>query len=742
MAKFVVSEFIVEVGFKETVTQRLSQLETKVNQAASRIEKQLNGAFSRLNGAQKTGEMFKQIQRQADQTSNHIQKALQRGFSVGGIGGGLFTRYQQEGVAAANVVRDAMRNAANAGAPAGNNPRPYTPRPRQGFSGADSINDIVHRQQNSAFSGNMALRNAEQHSQYQARLTALRDQHLSSGADVNAFRRGLRELNYEFAQASRQASITRSQQRLAVAGGAEVGGVLGKLPGVAGALAVTFLSLQKTVEYFNESLVEGNKRAQARTMLQSAFSDNTKAVTDAVNDYANRFGADKATAQRTAAQLRFTLPEKQFSDTAIPQLLETESVFAHTTGMTADSVERFNYALSQIAASAKLMGQDWLQVINASPALIKPLQELTKTSDSRKLREYLQTLTGGEVAQKMIQAMEQLNEKTGAAEKAMKSMQATQGRLANAQKDGMEKFYDGYSDGFKNLLNAMTSFFGDNLDVFEAAGRVLGGFFNTLAGYMYTLDNIILISKAYLADLKDWWTEFFKSLPEPVQKGLSFVGDIITSFIKGVSEAALLYMGVGMAGKGVGLMARIAGLGGAGAAATGAGAAVGGGFLTAIIPTIVAAVAAYLATKPVADYIFDKAKSFSDKTYGEEKIAGGNLYKNSPLGRTYEWFREQFADVPDNWSQFRNAPLTPMSASSPPYAPPAQRVMVQLDEIKFSPLTLNIPLPGGQNYVTTVDVNNLIQSQNEVQMMSSQGLGGGWQIPGQNAGFSPSLLKR
>lgn len=741
MSQFTVSSFVIEVGFKESVTQKLTRLESQVNKAASRIEKQLNGAFSRLNGAQKTGEMFKQIQRQADQTSNHIQKALQRGFAVGGIGGGLFTRYQQEGVQAANTVRDAMRNAARAGAPAGN-PRPYTPRPRQGFSGADSINDIVHRQQNSAFSGNMALRNAEQHGQYQTRLTALRDQHLSSGADVNAFRRGLRELNYEFAQTMRQASITRSQQRLAASGGAEVGGVLGKLSGVVGTLTVAFLSLQKTVEYFNESLVEGNKRTQARTMLQSAYGENTKATTDAVNDYANRYGADKATAQRTAAQLRFTLPEKQFSDAAIPKLLETESVFAHTTGMTADSVERFNYALSQIAASAKLMGQDWLQVVNASPALIKPLQELTKTSDSRKLREHLQTLTGGEVAQKMIQAMEQLNEKTGAAEKAMKSMQATQGRLANAQKDGMEKFYEGYSDGFKNLLNAMTAFFGDNIDVFEAAGRVLGGFFNTLAGYVYALDNFTMISKAYLADLEDWWKGFFKSLPEPVQKGLSSVGDVISGFIKGVSEAALLYMGVGIAGKGAGLMARMAGLGGAGAAATGAG-AVSGGFLAAIVPTVVAAVASYIIAKGTGDAVFDAAKSFSDKQYGEDKIAGGNLYKNSPLGRAYTWLSGQFADVPNNWSQAVNAPLLPgLSASPGNNVAAPQRLQVQLSPVQFNPLQIQIPLADGTVYTTQADVNQLIQNQAEVTMMSAQGLGGGWQIPGQSAGFSPSLLKR
>lgn len=741
MAKFTVSEFVIEVGFRETVTQKLSQLETKVNQAAGRIEKQLNGAFSRLNGAQKTGEMFKQIQKQADQTSNHIQKAMQRGFAVGGIGAGLFTRYQQEGVSAANAVRDAMRDAARSGAPAGNNPRPYTPRVNNRLSGAESIRDLSHRQTTSAFYGNMQLRNPQLAQQYNQRLNELRNSSLMGNRDVTAFRSNLRDLNFEFAQTMRQSSITRSQQRLSAMEGA---GGLTRLSGAATALAAGFLTVQKAVEFFGEALQEGAKRQQASTMLRTAYGDQAKAITDAVDEYANKYGADRLEARQQAAQLRMTMPDDLFSNADIVKLLETESVFAHQTGMTQDAVGRLNYAMQQIATSTHLMGQDWLQVVNASPALIQQLLQLTGKKSVKDLKEFAKTMSGADFAKKMVEAMEQLNTKTNAAVAAQNSMMAVQGRMSNAVKDSQDKFFQGFEGGFKNLLTALTGLLGDNQDVFLSLGKSLGSFFNTLAGYMYTLDNILLISKAYLADLKDWWTEFFKSLPEPVQKGLSFVGDIITNFIKGVSEAALLYMGVGIAGKGVGLMARIAGLGGAGAAAgAGAGAAVGGGFLTAIIPTIVAAVAAYLVTKPVADYIFDKAKSFSETQYGEDKVAGGNLYKNSPLGKTYEWFKEQFADVPDNWNQFRNAPLTPMSASSSSYTPPAQRVMVRLDEIKFSPLTLNIPLPDSSTYTTTVDVNNLIQGHVEASMMSSQGLGGGWQIPGQNAGyFSPSSLKR
>lgn len=735
-SKFTVSEFVVEMGFDPSKVERgLSQLDKRVMQAATHIEKKLNSAFSRLNGAQKTGDMFKQIQRQADQTSNHIQKALQRGFAVGGVGGGLFARYEREGVNAANTVRDAMREASrSAGAHAGN-PRPYTPRPRQGFSGADSINDIVHRQQNSSFSGNMALRNAEQHSQYQTRLTALRDHHLSSGADVNAFRRGLRELNYEFAQTMRQASIARSQQRLNALEGS---GSLSRLSSAATSLAVGFLSLQKAVEFFGESLREGAGRQQASTMLRTAYGDNAKIITEAIDAYVDKYGADRLEARKQAAVLRQTMPKSLFSDEDIPKLLETESVFAHQTGMDNEAVGRLNYAFSQIATSAHLMGQDFLQVVNASPALITQLQQLKGFKSSRDLREYYKNQSGAQFVKDANLAMELLNKRTKADVAAQNNIKAVQGRYNNSVKDAQEDFFKGFESGFRNFLVSITGLINDNGDTFETLGKWLGSFFNTLASAVYNLDNIIMTLKAYYADFEDLWTSFFEGLPKPVQRSLTEVGDIITAFLKGVSEAALLYMGVGAAGKGVGFLARMAGMSGAGVA----GAGVSGGFLASIVPVVVAAVASYLIAKPIGDATFNAIKDHNDEAYGEDKIAGGNLYKNSPLGKAYTWLNEQFSDVPANWNQFKNAPLLPGLSATAPQLPSESKVSVQIAPVQFQPLTLNIPMPDGSTYTTTAQVIDMISGREASVMMSAQGLGGGWQSPGQNAGFSPSSLKR
>lgn len=723
--KFVVSEFSVEIGFDASKALRgLESLDKRVMQVATRIEKQLNSAFTRLNGAQKTGDMFKQIQRQADQTSNHIQRALQRGFNVGG----MFTRYEQQGVAAANRVETAMRNAARAGRPEGGaTPRPYTPRPRSGLTGADSIHDLVHRQQTSAFFGQMQLRTPETAAAYTARLNALRDQHINSGAgDVNAFRQNLRELNFEFAQQARAASHQRAQQRMTAMEGS---GAFSRLSVAATSLAAGFLTLQKAVELFGESLQEGNKRAQARTMLSSAYGADTQAITAAVNDYANRYGADKATAQQQAAQLRFTLPEKQFSNTDIPKLLETESVFAHQTGMTADSVERFNYALSQIAASSKLMGQDWLQVVNASPALIKPLEKLTGTNDTRQLRDKLKTLTGGEVSKLMITAMENLNKSTGAAAKAMNSMQATQGRFANAQKDSMEQFYNGFSGGFKRLLNALTGILGDNGDVFLSLGKMLGSFFSALAEYVYKLDDWISTAKAYYADFEDMWNGFYKELPEPVQKTLTAIGEIFKAWALGMLATAALFGTAGVAKKGGSWMMRLLGLGGGGVALAEGGAIAAS---TPVMPIAGASLLTYLGLK-AAGY---------EPGYVQKNEQGilGVPAENSRWNQFMNWAGDKLQGVAGSYTGMSTLPS--LSSPQAPANPQAQKIELSMSTIQFAPLTLNIPMPDGSIYTTQADVNALINNQAESSMMTAQGLGGGWQIAGNNAGFSPSLLKR
>lgn len=573
----------------------------------------------------------------------------------------------------------------------------------------------------------MQLRHPQLAQQYQNRLNELRNSSLMGNRDVTEFRRNLRNLNFEFSQQVRTSSQARASQRLNALEGASL---FGKLGVAVSTVTAGLLSLNAAVEYFNESLQEGNKRNQAKNMLSGAYGSDTKAITDAVNEYANKYGADKADAQQQAAQLRFTLPEQQFSNQDIVKLLETESVFAHQTGMTQEAVGRLNYAMQQIAASTHLMGQDWLQVVNASPALIKPLEKLTNTRSSRELRDKLKALSGGETARLMVKAMENLNTETKATEKALNSLQSAQGRYSNAIKDGQEKFYMGFSDGFRALLGASTSIIEDNLPLFKALGDGLGGVFKTLSEWIYTLDNVILTVRAYYADFEDLWTEFFTSLPEPVQKTLTTIGDIFRTWAEGMLVTAALFGGAGIAKKGGGWLMRLLGLGGAAGVAEGAGAAALTVAGVPALPLVGSTLGIYLGMKTAG----------AEPGYLQTDEGGipGVPAKNSRWNQFMNWANGALSGVAVNATAMSTLPvLTPS-----PVMPQPQNVKVSLSPIQFASLTLNIPMPDGSVVVTTAQVTDMIHGREASVMMSAQGLGGGWQSPGQNAGFSPSSLRR
>lgn len=198
--KYKVSEFSIEMNFDtRKVLSGLAALEKRVEQSAVRIESRLNNAFRRVNGAQRMGDMLNRINKSASRSADHISREMRRAFGSGSPNANAFSVYERNGIRAASAVRDAMLNAARAGAPAGN-PRPYTPRVNNRLSGAESIRDLSHRQTTSSFYGNMQLRNPQLAQQYNQRLNELRNSSLMGNRDVTAFRSNLRDLNFEFAQ--------------------------------------------------------------------------------------------------------------------------------------------------------------------------------------------------------------------------------------------------------------------------------------------------------------------------------------------------------------------------------------------------------------------------------------------------------------------------------------------------------------------------------------------------------------
>ncbi|NDO82105.1 hypothetical protein CJP72_15435 [Citrobacter sp. NCU1] len=696
---FTVSEFVVEMNFDASkVLRGLESLERKSQATAVKIEKQLNSAFLRLNGAQKTGDMFARIQRQASQTATHIQRELQRGFAVGGVGTGMFTRYESEGVRAAERVREALRETSRAGRPeSGSNPRPYTPRPRQGLAGADAIRDIHQRQTTSSFYGNMQLRNPEQAADYRRRLDALRNESLMNNRSMAEFRQSLRALNFEFGQTMRQASMQCSQQRLAAANqsGGIGGGMFGKLGGAAAALTLAFAALNQTVEFFNQSLEEGRKRERSNLMMKSAFGDNAGERTRQVDAIADKYGVDKVTMRETYAKSRSSFDIKKFSDADVLKMMEEQQVYATAKGVTVDELSRANVGLRQIAGNSSVTKEDFNQLVENVPALAQDLARTLNVS-SGEVYKKLKTMTPADVVAIVNKTIEQSNERNNSKELAANSFSATEGRYYAAIKDAQNKFFSGFAPGLIAFYEKMTRIITDNSDILVQAGEWVGDF---LLGVANAVEWIVRLTKAYiefnsatkkftsdmLDAVKGWFVEMFNSLPDWVRKPiLAFGNSLMNSFseiFNWILDKLESIPGFGKLIQEARQQSRI---------------------------------------ESAANTLNDDLMAINPK----------------PLFAQYdvaEMFPGLYSPVP----ALTQLPQTSSSQS--------QRILV---EVKSDPqksqqsIDVNLRYPDGYVQTIKADFENSLNNRLESQIMTAQGLGGSWQSPGQNAGFSPSLLRR
>ncbi|BBT71181.1 hypothetical protein WP8S18E06_24800 [Klebsiella sp. WP8-S18-ESBL-06] len=508
----------------------------------------------------------------------------------------------------------------------------------------------------------------------------------------------------------------------------------GLLSPISGVIA-GFFALQKAMQFFQDSLQEGMKRAQAKVMLQSAYGKNTDSITEQVNDYANRFGMDKAEAQQQAAILRQTLPASIFKDADIPKLLETESVFGHQTGMDNQAIGRLNYVLPQIAASDHLKGQDWMQVVNSAPAIVKPLQELTKTKNVGDMLKALKSMSGAKSAKMMVQAMELLNKQTGAADKAMKSMIATLGRYTSAQKDAQDVMYQSYSDGFKGLLESLTNNLKANSGTFRTAGHAIGWFMDRLTELSNMFGSVAMNIDGYSQLIHEKWQALYQWMPEPLKETLKTVGKIFNDF------ADLLIVSL-TARLGVGAITKILG---SGAGVVGA-AGVGGRIAGAIGKASIVATSAVIAVE-VGNLVFDKLIPSFAKYMGwggkdgTETTHGGNTIKGSWADKLFTEVENLYDEAKGNWNQAMNAPMFPgaYNGSTGTAVQQAVDVRVTVDPITLASASVDVTMPDGVIKKVSLEAT---QDYFDTKMMQTQATGGGWQSQSHNAGWSPSLLSK
>ncbi|WP_337026057.1 tape measure protein [Pantoea eucrina] len=734
-----VESFVIEMSLQETVLKGLQRLEKQILPIATRMEKRLDKVFSK-NRAKLMEPTFRAIEKRAQTASRSINRSLTDAFRIGNAGNGLFRAYEQEGRAAARSVARAIRDAYRVR----RSPLPVPPASRNlpPANVRERIDAAAERARTSALYGRLQLRDDGSAQRYNSRLQLLQMQHTAS-ENLRGFQSNLRRLNFEFSQQLRVASQARAAQRLAAMESSNLGSAFGGISSAAIPLVGALMSVQKAVQFFQESFEEGAKRQQAHNMMLSSYGsqqDAMKATLDA-GEISEHYGLDTVTVRQQLAQLRATMPKSFLSDERLAQFYANESVFAHNSGMSADDQFGLNRALQQIAASPKLNMQDWNQVIQRSPALVNKVAQQLGV-DSSKVREELKKLSGRNVAKLLMDAMVPTPEEE---KRARDNILAARGRMMNAERYAMDKTFRGYQSHLTTLFDSLASTFNNSGGLFERGGQAIGWFIDRLNDITKTLDNIGMNIDGYLTLFEEKWDNFYNTLSPSTQKALDTVKNQFNTFFDwliATTTAALAFGALKLGGRMLGMGRAASSTAESGAASGVIGGAAGKAFGVAA--------AAYIGTE-LGNLIFDKwipeFQKFAHEKFGwggatgTETTHGGNVMKDSLVDKGLTWAENLFsalksAPVPNNGIPLLSPDLLQNRAAFLPQKP-----------FQFAPLKvevvsngqLNVALPDGTIQRVALDT---VQQQHETQMMSASGLAGGWQGAGQNAGFSPSSLMR
>lgn len=754
MAKFTVSEFVIEVGFQESVMKNLTRLENQVNKVATNMELKLNRAF-KTNGAKVMGETFDKITRDANRTGIAIKKALQDGFNVKGHASSSIKGFQAEASAAAReiskefkqafkVPRGSMGGRGYAGrvviGGTGGQPTSGAPTPRGGgMSYIERQNKWMEshliRNTESGFTNVMKrMGMANELGSFRDAMQGIFNRYKGTG-DTRGYEREARQVIFQYkdvVRAQKEYNKALDQSRF----------MQRSLETSTLNLVKGFASVYTALEFFKGSLEEGYKRQQTVTMTKTAFGAESKDIVMAIDEYASKYGVDRTTARQQAAQMRMVMPDELFSNKEIVKLLETESVFAHQTGMTQEAVGRLNYAMQQIAASTHLMGQDWLQVVNASPALVKQLLQLTGKKNARELKEFAKTMSGADFTKLMVEAMEQLNDKEKAHIKAQQTIQVGMGAMLQGVKDLQASMFTGMEKSVTRFFKAIGFGMQHNTDLFKNIGAVIGYVADKLTPLVYMLDDVGTTISYLILKFQLFTEELRKQSPvwDKIFKAFDSIAGSAIDWIAVVTALRLLGSFAGIVGKLTGLKTLLGIGGGAATAAAGGTAAAAGTTAFAALVSAVAGIAVPIAVGYIMknlSSIFISDKERQDMMLPTSATDSGSVWDRMTSRLSKVWDDFSFGGGAPN-----NQPLTPMNYTSKQgWEEYSRQVELKMHPIKIMPLDIKVTTPDGSSYMTTSEVLQVLDGRLESANMTAQGLGGSWQILGQNAGFSPSLLK-
>lgn len=557
MAKINVSEFVIEVGFQEKVTAGLNKLESHVAAVSHKIETNLNKPFAK-DYSKNLIQTFDKIEKKSNEVSRNINTHFKNAFDLRVGNAHMFDDMIANGRRAAKDIRNALRASTQgldlggrrgsghgAGGSGGGSGNP--PRPRRGsLSEAQRLesrftNSAAFRRlemsggQNTVFARQMQARaaaiaarnagNSENLRREFARLTQqLREHEQAVRRDSRATQDHARSEEQGSRRGRRGTPGNSSRDR--ESGGS---GAMGVMKGVLASNAVTW-AISKSVELAHDAFEKGSERQQATTMVQTGVGEKeAPAVIAKLNKYANDFGVDQTQAMHDFATQRAVFSKEQFSNDRLLDLMRQTSVFAHSSGVSNDAVSRANVQLSQISGGTKISKADLNALQNSIPEWAKVVgQGMSKSADW--VKQHYKDISPKQFMDAWQKGLTVLNQQSGAELKAMQSIQAQSGRLANAWNNDLIAMFQGTGTSIGGWMDKLTA----GLIALEPAFRSVG------KGIGWVSDKLDT-SFGKFGDLKKAMGELWDSFSPEQQEALKTVGSwidkIATALINAPFEA-------------------------------------------------------------------------------------------------------------------------------------------------------------------------------------------------------------
>ncbi|MCM7718353.1 tape measure protein [Enterobacter hormaechei] len=494
------------------------------------------------------------------------------------------------------------------------------------------------------------------------------------------------------------------------------------------------ITIAATVALSGKIMTTGQDFESALSGLTAITGSTEKAGKEFeyLKEQANRLGLDLIKTSKDYTQFAASVGDKLPRD-QMRSIFEGASEWGLVTGASADEQSRAMKSLQQMMGKGQIMSEELKgQLSEALPGsvglFVKALNQMKGTTNltEKDLFDLMQQgkLFSKDILPEVAKQMKAAARNGGALDKAMKSNRASWQRLQTSMQNAMNIFFtSGFGNSLTSAFDAISAAVNGSGGAFEMfghiAGRIVAG---AVDAFEELHDTVILTFRIieYYAAKMGITGEQIKAFGEMAAYAAGvalFAGSI---WKLGGAFKWLLTM-LNPLTKLLGVMKGIADIGGIEAATTGGSGGEGkekpnkpgrgpkvgkAGGLAALSG---GPVGWGIAIGSVGgDYAWDKVMDANDAMYGQDTTAGGNLKKDSPLGKLWDFLHSP--SLPTNPDFAKPAEKTGWvsSYSNPGYVPPTPTITAPQLKVDMAGNPLMTP-PAWLNQPLNVNVNVKVQ---------------------------------